>query len=65
MENMTAQIVSTRLNDTIRRVALGRGEKWSSDIVVRTAQLSRAPYWNPDDTVRFEGDYAYLRSLVR
>jgi glycosyltransferase involved in cell wall biosynthesis len=65
MENMTPQIATQRMNDAIKRVALSRGETWSSDIVVRTVQLKRAPYWNPDDAARFESDYAYLRSLVR
>ena len=65
MENMTPQIATERLNDAIKRVALARGEAWSSDIVVRTVQLKRAPYWDPADAVRFESDYAYLRSLLR
>jgi glycosyltransferase involved in cell wall biosynthesis len=65
MENMTPQIATQRLNDAIKRVALARGEAWSTDIVVRTVQLKRAPYWNLADATRFEGDYAYLRLLVR
>ena len=65
MENMTPQIATDRLNAAIKRVALARGEAWSTDIVVRTVQLKRAPYWDPDDAARFEGDYAYLRTLLR
>jgi len=65
MENMSAQICSARLNESIKRVAVARGEPWSSDIVVRTSGLARSPYWNPEDAVRFESDYAYLRSLIR
>ena len=65
MENMTPQIATAHMNESIKRVALKRGEAWSSDLVVRTVQLKRAPYWNPDDAVRFEGDYAYLKSLLR
>ena len=65
MENMTPQIATERMNEVIKRVALARGEAWTTDIVVRTVQLKRAPYWNPDDAMRFEGDYANLRSLLR
>ena len=65
MDNMTPQIATARLNEAIKRVALGRGEAWSSDIVVRTVQLKSAPYWNPADAERFESDYSFLRSLVR
>ncbi len=65
MENMTPQIATERLNEAIKRVALARGEPWSSDIVVRTVQLKRAPYWNPADADRFSSDYAHLRSLLR
>jgi glycosyltransferase involved in cell wall biosynthesis len=65
MANMTPQIATARLNETVKQVALSRGESWSSDIVVRTVQLKRAPYWNPEDAARFAGDYAYLASLIR
>lgn len=65
MENMTPQIATARLNQSIKRVASARGEPWSSDIVVKTVQLQCALYWNPDEASRFAEDYAYLRSLVR
>jgi len=65
MENMTPQITTARLNQSIKSVALSRQEPWSSDIVVKTVQLQRALYWNPDDASQFAEDYAYLRSLVR
>jgi glycosyltransferase involved in cell wall biosynthesis len=65
MANMTPQIATSRMNETIKRVALARGEAWSTDIVVRTVQLKRAPYWNGDDASRFAADYEYLGTLVR
>jgi len=65
MENMTPQIATGRLNETIKRVALSRGERWSTDIVTRTVQLKSAAYWDVDDAQRFDADYAYLRSLLR
>jgi glycosyltransferase involved in cell wall biosynthesis len=64
MENMTPQIATARLNQSIKRVALSRGEPWSSDIVVKTVRLQRALYWTPEDAARFVADYAYLRSLT-
>ena len=64
LENMTPQIATERMNGTIKRVALARGERWSTDIVARTVQLNNAPYWDADDAIRFESDYAYLRSLL-
>jgi glycosyltransferase involved in cell wall biosynthesis len=65
MENMTPQIATAAMNDAIKRVALSRGERWSSDIAVRTVQLKLAPYWNPEDAARFREDYAYLQASVR
>jgi glycosyltransferase involved in cell wall biosynthesis len=64
MANMTPQIATERLNESIKRVALARGETWLSDMVVRTVQLKQAPYWNPEDASRFADDYAYLSSAM-
>ena len=63
MENMTPQIATHVLNDHIKRIALSRTEAWTSDIVVKTAQLNSATYWDPADKDRFKDDYAFLRSL--
>ena len=65
MANMTPQIATRRVNDTIKQVALSRGESWTTDMVVRTVQLRKAPYWNPEDASRFAADYEYLESLIR
>lgn len=65
MQHMTPQVATAILNDTIKRVAIARGERWTTDLVVRTKQLQRASYWDPADEAQFAPDYAFVRSLLR
>lgn len=65
MEHMTPRIATSILGDRIRKVALQRGEAWTSDLVVKTKSLNNMSYWDPDDASRFASDYAYIRSIMR
>jgi glycosyltransferase involved in cell wall biosynthesis len=63
--HMTPQIATSILGDAIRQVALQRGDSWTSDLAVKTVQLQRMSYWNPEDASRFAADYEYLRTIIR
>lgn len=65
IQHMTPQVATGILNDTIKRFALAHGESWTTDLVVRTKQLQRASYWNPEDQMQFASDYDFVRSLLR
>jgi hypothetical protein len=65
MDHMTPQTATAILNDHVRRLAVGRGEPWTTDLVVKTTQIHSMTYWNTDDEPQFAADYAYIRSLLR
>ena len=49
MAHMTCQKSTEILNEAIRTVALDAGERWTCDLVVKTAGLGGLRYWDPDD----------------
>jgi glycosyltransferase involved in cell wall biosynthesis len=64
LENMSCQIATRILGDTIARVATARGERWTRDPVVKVGHLRAMGYWDENDRARFSADYDYLRSLL-
>ena len=64
MENMSCQRATTLLDDAVRTIALQRGEEWTTGLVVKTSRLETQDYWNPEDRLRFEPDYAFLAEQV-
>jgi hypothetical protein len=65
MEHMSCQKATADLNDSIRRTALGLGERWTSDLVVKTVGLHTMNYWEPSDRQRFLEDYRFLEGAAR
>jgi glycosyltransferase involved in cell wall biosynthesis len=66
MANMSCDVSTATLGASIRRHALSRGEKWTSDLKVHVSTLNSLRYWDEaSDRQRFEEDYRYLGSLLR
>jgi hypothetical protein len=65
MANMTCQEATKILNNSLGEVAMKRGERWTEPMVPKVNHLHGMDYWNPEDRLRFEADYAYLRSKIR
>jgi glycosyltransferase involved in cell wall biosynthesis len=65
MRHMSAQRATELLGESIRKVAVARGEPWSTDPVVKVGRLHDMVYWDPADRERFEADYAFLRTTLR
>jgi glycosyltransferase involved in cell wall biosynthesis len=65
MHNMTCQRATVILEEAIRHQALVSGERWTSGLAVKTAQLDTQRYWDPGDRDRFKADYAYLEGQLR
>ena len=65
MENMTCQRATAILEDAVRATALQSGEPWTTGLTVKTSRLETQGYWNPEDHVKFEADYAFIKQQVR
>ncbi|MCI0641900.1 MAG: glycosyltransferase [Gemmataceae bacterium] len=65
MENMSCQEGTRRLNETIKKVAIGRGESWTEDLVVRVSKLNGIDYWDEEARSKFAEDYAFLERAVK
>jgi glycosyltransferase involved in cell wall biosynthesis len=65
LANMSCQRSTALLNDAIRTTALGAGQTWTHDLVVKTNALNRLGYWDAGDLSRFAQDYAFLRDASR
>lgn len=65
MDNMSCQIATRVLNESIREVAIGMGEGWTRDLAVKVVGLHGMSYWDARDQERFEPDYAFLASTIR
>lgn len=65
VENMSAPRAAAILNESIKKVALDSGERWTTDLVVKTAGLHGLKYWDEEDRQRFGPDYEFLKSVIR
>jgi glycosyltransferase involved in cell wall biosynthesis len=65
LANMTCQKATQIMSDVIRETAIRRGEKWTTNLVVKVNNLNRMTYWEEADARRFESDYAFLTSTIR
>lgn len=65
VENMSAPKTAAILNESIKKVALDSGERWTTDLVVKTAGLHGLKYWDAEDGQRFGPDYEFLKSVIR
>jgi glycosyltransferase involved in cell wall biosynthesis len=65
LANMTCQKATELLAESVRRVALARGEAWTEGLAVKVTQLNAMRYWNEADAERFRGDYEFLRAALR
>jgi hypothetical protein len=65
LENMSCQRATRALEESIRKVAAAAGENWTRGLAVKVCYLNGMRYWDENDRHRFEGDYAFLRSVIR
>jgi glycosyltransferase involved in cell wall biosynthesis len=65
MANMTCQKATGILNDAIRQRTCTLGERWTTDLAVKTVRVNTQDYWNPEDRRRFEPDFAFLESHIK
>ncbi|MQA28879.1 MAG: glycosyltransferase [Luteitalea sp.] len=65
LSHMSCQSATEALTTAIRPVALGLGETWSRDPVVKVGALNRMAYWDEQDGKRFAADYEFLKSARR
>jgi len=65
MSHMTCQRGTDIMEQTVRDVALARGESWRRGPVVRVCHLNTNRYWDEEDRRRFDPDYDVLRALIR
>jgi glycosyltransferase involved in cell wall biosynthesis len=65
MDHMSPQRATQLLGESIRKVALARGERWSEGPVVKVDRLHDMAYWEEADRQRFGADYAFLRTALR
>jgi len=65
MANMTCQRATDVLAEAIRQHAVAAGENWTRGLAVKVCYLNAMRYWDEADTVRFKGDYEFVKSLIR
>ena len=65
MAHMSCQKATTILNDAIRRRTAAMGERWTTDLAVKTVRVNTQDYWDPEDRRRFAPDFAFLESQIR
>ncbi|MFO0811526.1 MAG: glycosyltransferase [Gemmataceae bacterium] len=65
MANMTCQKGTELLGRAIGEKAVELGQPWSGGLAVKVSYLSGMGYWDEADRMRFDGDYAFLRSAIR
>ena len=65
MANMSCQRATEILEESIRRIALDAGERWTTSLSVKTVHLESQRYWNPDEVERFRDDYRFLEAHIR
>jgi hypothetical protein len=62
VEHMTCQRSTQIMEQTLRQHT---NESWTTGLAVKTNDLYGMAYWDERDKARFEGDYAFLRSVIR
>jgi glycosyltransferase involved in cell wall biosynthesis len=65
LQNMTCVHATRVLQESLQAARSARGEAWEGDLVVKASTLDTQRYYNPEDQVRFEADYAFLESSIR
>ena len=65
MQHMSCQRATTVLEDAVREIAVQRSEPWTTGLTVKTSRLETQGYWNPEDRMRFEADYAFVTAQIR
>jgi hypothetical protein len=65
MARMTCPKSTEILNEAIRSAALAAGERWTCDLAVKSAGLGSLKYFDTSDSLRFESDYIWLRSVIK
>jgi glycosyltransferase involved in cell wall biosynthesis len=65
VENMSCQIATRILSESIQKVAFERGEKWTRGLVAKVSGLHGMQYWQSDDKRMFDDDYEFLSSCIR
>jgi glycosyltransferase involved in cell wall biosynthesis len=64
MSYMSCQRATEIVASRVREVAVGGGEAWTTEPVVKVCHLDTMMYWNPGDRQRFDDDYSFLKSSM-
>jgi glycosyltransferase involved in cell wall biosynthesis len=65
LEHMSCQAATRVLTENVKATAIGLGEHWTTDPVVKVGSLNQMAYWTPEDQASFSADYAFLRMAIR
>jgi glycosyltransferase involved in cell wall biosynthesis len=65
MENMTCQLATRILSESIGEWCSRQKEPWSKPLAVKITKLNNMAYWDPDDGMRFGADYEWIEEHCR
>jgi glycosyltransferase involved in cell wall biosynthesis len=65
LRHMSCEKANAILSESIKRLSLQMGEKWTEEPVVKVNGLHGMQYWNSQDQNKFDEDYNFLTSCRR
>jgi glycosyltransferase involved in cell wall biosynthesis len=63
--NMTPEVSTTQLNDSLKKIAASNNEVWTKDVAIKISTLDGLKYKVPDNQEIFNSDNTFLKKCIK
>jgi glycosyltransferase involved in cell wall biosynthesis len=65
LENMTPEVSTNNLNETLRKISQDNGEEWSRQAEIKISTLDGLKYKNEENQRKYKTDNEFLKTCIR